>query len=175
LVSADVPRASQGLQAEAAPGAQESPRSEAPELLDQVVLGIKGKLDARTGKAEIRMDPPNLGTVKVSVSLDQGLLTAQFHSESDVVRNLLRDNLEKLKTVLESQGVTVDRLAVSAPADAKQAGQQGQQAGFGSAAHDGRSAGQNQQDARSRQRSAQTESFSRMFEQVKEQPLDLVA
>ena len=42
--------------------------------MDQIVLGLKGKFDAHTGKAEIRLDPPNLGAVKVSVTLDNGTL-----------------------------------------------------------------------------------------------------
>ena len=38
--------------------------------MDQIVLGLKSKLDARTGKAEIHLDPPNLGALKVSLTLE---------------------------------------------------------------------------------------------------------
>jgi flagellar hook-length control protein FliK len=159
--------------AETAPNVQESPNSQAADTMDQIVLGLKGKLDARTGKAEIRLDPPNLGAMKVSVTLENGQLTAEFQSPSSVVRDLLRGNIEKLKTVLEGQGVTVDRLAVSAPPDTGNPNQN-PQASFGSATHDGRSAGQHTQDPRSNQ-GRSGDGFARLFTQAQEAPLDLVA
>lgn len=162
--------------AESAPAAQESPQSTTPETFEQIVLGLKGKLDARTGKAEIRLDPPNLGRVNVSVSLNNGTLTAEFQSASDVVRNLLKDNIDKLKSVLQGQGVAVDRLAVEAPAaPATAGGNSAQQQSFGSATHDGRSAGQYQQNGRQQQPPAQGDSFARLFRQTQEAPIDMVA
>jgi flagellar hook-length control protein FliK len=156
--------------------AQNSPRSEGSDTFDQVVMGLKGKLDARTGKAEIRLDPPNLGTVRVSVTLNDGQLTAEFQSASTLVRDLLKDNLDKLKTALQGQGVTVDRLAVDAPPalSAPAGAGQNAQSSFGSATHDGRSAGQFQ-DGRSGQQRSAGEGFARKFAQALEAPLDLVA
>jgi flagellar hook-length control protein FliK len=161
--------------ADLAPAAQETPRPAASETMDQIVLGLKAKLDARSGKAEILLNPPSLGAMKVSISLDNGILTADFQSPSGLVRDLLKGNLEKLKNVLQSQGVSVDRLSVQAPPDTANSGQNSQ-ASFGSATHDGRSAGQYQQ-SRSQQRSAggSGDGFARVFTQAQEAPLDLVA
>lgn len=164
------------VQAESAPAAQESHAADPADTFDQVVMGLKGKFDARSGKADIRLDPPNLGTVHVSVSLENGSLTAEFQSASNVVRDLLKGNLDKLKTALQSQGVAVDRLAVDAPPSAGATPGQNSSASFGSATHDGRSAGQ--QDGRSgQQRSGGGggDGFARMFTQAQEAPLDLVA
>jgi len=163
--------------AESARAAQETPPADAPDPMDQVVLGLKGKLDARTGKAEIRLDPPNLGVVKVSVTLENGILTAEFQSGSGVVRDLLKGNLDKLKTALQGQGVAVDRLAVEAPPSGSDTGtaSQNPQASFGSAAHDGRSAGQHQSDPRAGHQRSGGEGFARVFTQAQEAPLDLVA
>ena len=163
--------------AEVAPAAQDSPGTSTPDPVDQVVVALKGKFDARTGKAEITLDPPNLGPVKVSVTLDSGVLTAEFHSDSDLVRNLLKGNLEKLKSVLQGQGVAVDRLTVVAPpaSDSQAAPQSSQQHAFGSSTHDGRSAGQYQRDPRPGQRSQDAHAFDRFFRQAQDPPLDLVA
>jgi flagellar hook-length control protein FliK len=164
--------------AESTAAAQDSPSSDGQSTFDQIVLGLRGKLDAKSGKADIRLEPPNLGSVRVSVSLENGALTAQFQSSSDAVRSLLKDNLEKLKSVLQSQGVTVDKLAVDSPdAVAPAAAQQSnQQASFGSASHDGRSAGEYRQDPRSQQRRpAEGESFSRALRATSEAPVDMVA
>ena len=158
--------------AETALKAQELSPDPAHDPLDQVVLGLKSKLDSRTGKAEIRLDPPNLGAVKVSLTLESGTLTAQFESSSDVVRDLLKGNLAKLKSVLETQGLAVDRLSVEPPPSASSSGQN---ASFGSATHDGRSAGQYQSDARSQQRRPESEAFAVLFSKAQDAPLDLVA
>jgi len=49
------------------------------------------------------------------LSLTNGSLTAEFQSSSGLVRDLLKSNMEKLKNVLEGQGVAVDKLAVESP------------------------------------------------------------
>jgi len=110
--------------------------------------------------------------VKVSLSLDSGNLTAQFESSSEMVRDLLKSNLDKLKTVLEGQGVSVDRLAVEPPATAQS---QDPGASFGSATHDGRSAGQYHQDSRSSRHSPEADGFASLFREAQDAPLDLVA
>jgi flagellar hook-length control protein FliK len=159
-----------------APVAQDSPSAADNDTYDQIVMGLKGKLDPRTGRAEIVLDPPNLGTLKVSVALENGVLTAEFQSASDVVRELLSNHLDKLKTVLQSQGVSVDRLAVGAPsAQSTAGGNQGQQTSFGSAAHDGRSAGGFQQEQRRGQERPDNQTFARLFQQSRDEPIDLVA
>ncbi len=168
--------------AQTARAAQESPAPDPQQTFDQVVLGLRGNFDPRNGTAEIQLNPPNLGALHVSVALQNGSLTAQFQSSSDMVRGLLKDNLDKLKSVLEGQGVTVDRLVVNAPnpsAPASGSSQQsgGQQPNFGSAAHDGRSAGQ-YLDQRPGQRRPDADSFARLFRQAagsSQAPVDLVA
>ena len=168
--------------AEAAPAAHESPAMSPQETYDQIVLGLKGQMDPKSGKAQIMLDPPNLGAVKVSLSLANGVLTAQFESSTSAVRDLLKSNLDKLKTVLQGQGIAVDKLAVDAPAAAKDAGTAGgqmQQNASGSGTHDGRSAGGFGQDSRSGQERWQqpngANGFAQMFAQTQEAPIDLVA
>jgi flagellar hook-length control protein FliK len=158
-----------------ASAAQEPPVSDGAQTFDQVVLGLRGKIDARNGKAEIRLDPPNLGTVHVSISLDKGTLTAQFQSDSDSVRDLLKGNMEKLKTVLESQGVAVDRLSVESPAT-KAAAPDASSAQAG--ANNGRSAGQYHQNASDQRRSQKESStFSRVWREATQDaaPMDVTA
>ena len=168
--------------AEAAPAAQESPAINPQETYDQIVLGLKGQMDPKSGKAQITLDPPNLGAVKVSLSLANGVLTAQFESSTSAVRDLLKSNLDKLKTVLQGQGIAVDKLAVEAPAPANDSGATGgqmQQNASGSGTHDGRSAGGFGQESRSGQERWQqangANGFAQMFAKTQEAPIDLVA
>jgi flagellar hook-length control protein FliK len=163
------------VRAESAQPAQDLPTPDPQQTFDQIILGLHGKFDPRAGKAEIRLEPPNLGPVKVSVSLENGALTAEFQSSSDLVRGLLKDNMEKLKSVLESRGVAVDRLAVDAPRDAVAAPTGQGQSAFGDASHDGRSANQYQQDPRSANPRRPDAAFAALFKNAAAAPVDLVA
>ncbi len=164
--------------ASSASAAQDSPSADPSNAFDQIVLGLHGKIDARNGKAEIRLDPPNLGTVRVSVNLDHGTLTAQFQSSSDVVRELLKSNMEKLKTVLQSQGITVDKLAVGSSTAPERVAENLPSPSPNAAANDGRSAGQYQQNGADRKRpQKEPAAFSRAWQDATADaaPIDLVA
>jgi flagellar hook-length control protein FliK len=101
-----------------ASAAQDPPAVDRQQLLDQVLAGMRGKLDARNGEATIRLDPPNMGTLQVKVQLENGTLNAQFLSDQPLVRGLLTEHMDRLRSVLEGQGIVVDRLVVPVPAPA---------------------------------------------------------
>jgi flagellar hook-length control protein FliK len=163
--------------AESAAGAQEPPPVDPQQTFDQVVLGLRGKMDARNGTAEIQLNPPNLGTLNVSIQLQNGALTAEFKSGSEVVRDLLKGNLEKLKSVLESQGIAVDKLSVQATAGRAAPAPVAAGQAVGPTNPDGRNGGQQGQEQRSgRQAAQEDESFARLWQDLQAQaPLDLVA
>ena len=172
----------EGGGAEIAAEAQESPLANASETYDQIVLGLKGQMDPKTGKAQILLDPPNLGAVKVSLSLTNGVLTAQFESSTGAVRDLLKSNLDKLKSVLQAQGIAVDRLAVNAPA-ANDAGTTGDRCGTACIRVRGTRRPERRRfragspfgaGAAGRTRAAAKRS-AQMFAQSQEAPIDLVA
>jgi len=154
-VAVAVPVAVSSEGAEVATPAQQLPPVREDRIFEQVVLGLRGKLDAKNGKAEIRLDPPNLGPLHVSLRLANGTLTAEFRSSSDVVRELLKTNMEKLKSVLEGQGVAVDKLAVRSSASSESR--------TDSQNHDGRSAGNFGRDSQHGQRRQQDNNTNSLF------------
>jgi|GEM_PF-2851113 len=158
--------------AESAAPAQETPRAVNENTFEQVVLGLRSKIDAKNGKAEIRLEPPNLGVVHVSMQLTNGQLTAEFKSGSSMVRDLLSTNLDKLKSTLESQGVAVDRIAVNPTPSTEKSTGNPQQSTTASQhqQHDGRSAGGFGRD-QTQQRRGNAETFQRLWQEQ----LDLVA
>jgi flagellar hook-length control protein FliK len=64
------------------------------------------------GSMQIRLDPPELGALKVSIEMANGQMTATFQTSNEQATQLLSHSLNQLKHVLESQGVAVDRLQV---------------------------------------------------------------
>jgi flagellar hook-length control protein FliK len=80
---------------------------------DNIVKGVHGELLPRGGTMQIRLDPPELGALQVTVQLRDGVMTASIQTTSDEATRLLSHSLNQLKHALESQGVSVERLHVA--------------------------------------------------------------
>jgi|GEM_PF-6477581 len=76
----------------------------------------------------IRLDPPELGTLKISVTNQSGTLTTQLESPSAVVRGILETHLPALKDALTNAGVEVSKFSVSSGLDFGAHAQKQQQA-----------------------------------------------
>ena len=136
---------------------------------DRIVTSLRSQLLPNGGTMHMRLDPPELGVLQVTVRTQDGVMTASFETSSDQATKLLRHSLGQLKAVLESQGVTVEKLHVQqSPRD--------QQAGNNS---EDRQQQQSQQDSQSsaRQEQQRREMLRRMWSRlgIGSDPLDLVA
>jgi flagellar hook-length control protein FliK len=89
----------------------------------KIVTGIHGELLPNGGAMHLRLDPPELGDLLVSVQMRDGVMTAAFQTSNDEATRLLSHSLGDLKATLEAQGVTVERLHVQqAPRQEQDAG-----------------------------------------------------
>ncbi|WP_019910407.1 flagellar hook-length control protein FliK [Paenibacillus sp. HW567] len=111
---------------------------------------ITGKLDVvqKGGVAEatISLFPENLGQVDVKITMQNGHLVAQFLTQHAGAKDMLEQQMNQLRTALQSQGLQVEKLEVTqnnTPLQSQFNGQQGRGSGFG---------GQ-QQERRSKERS----------------------
>lgn len=151
-----------------------------------VARGLRNVVQQGGGSLTMRLTPHEMGTVRVQMQLVGTAVSAQFHTESEAAHSMLSQQLTQLRSTLESQGLSVERLNVQmmpstsssssssqastgqhqAPSD--QGSQQQQQASDGRSrgflGHDG---GQGRQpNGRGSQREAQ-EAFRRLlFNQV---------
>jgi flagellar hook-length control protein FliK len=78
----------------------------------QIITALHGQLLPNGGSMQIRLDPPSLGVIQLSVEMKDGALTASFQTSNDDATRLLSHSLGQLKTALESQGVSVEKLQV---------------------------------------------------------------
>jgi flagellar hook-length control protein FliK len=84
----------------------------------KIVSAVQAQALTNGGTMQIRLDPPELGALQVMVHMQDGVMTASFHTSNDDATKLLSHSLSQLKQVLESQGVSVERLQVQqAPKD----------------------------------------------------------
>ncbi len=64
------------------------------------------------GGLTLRLTPPELGTVRINLQLQGASVSADFLAESDAGGRLLTKQLTQLRSALENQGLTVERLGV---------------------------------------------------------------
>jgi flagellar hook-length control protein FliK len=64
------------------------------------------------GQLRLRLSPPELGSLRLDVSVRQGILTAHVEAETPQARLLLLDNLPALRERLLEQNIKIERFAV---------------------------------------------------------------
>lgn len=139
----------------------------AADNIDKIVTSVHTELLPKGGSMQLRLDPPEMGALSVTVRMNEGVLSASFQTSNDEATKLLSHSMGQLKTALETMGVTVDKISVrqSAPAESTPQGQQG----------DGQH--QHAHDHPARQEQQRRKMLQRMWRKlaIGSDPLDMVA
>jgi len=104
-------------QAPLSPNAQS--QDQPNQFVNRVVRGLSAMVNQRGGVLNMRLQPPELGQLRVQMTIARGVVTAQFQPATTEVQALLDRSLATLRTALESHGLVVERLSVQS---AQQAG-----------------------------------------------------
>lgn len=87
-------------------------------MLERVQSTLTEAARARDGKTiSLRLDPANLGRVKVDVSLKDGSLHARITPENQQVMTALREHAHELQGALRKLGLDVDSVTVTVRSD----------------------------------------------------------
>jgi flagellar hook-length control protein FliK len=102
------PRPAGGPEATSGPGSAAG----APPVVQQLAAGI-GRL-RRDGRQEVslRLDPPHLGAVRIEARLDGSQLTLQIHAAVPATRDLLEQELPRLREALAQQGIVPGEVTI---------------------------------------------------------------
>ncbi len=138
----------------------------------KIVGAMTGGATATGGSMQIRLDPPHLGPMAVSIHMRDGMVTASFETQNDEATRLLSHSLGQLKTSLEAQGISVDRLQVQQAPKEQQADNDTRDQQKQSGQPGTRDALSDQQQQQQRQRE---ETLRRMWSRINGDPIDLVA
>jgi flagellar hook-length control protein FliK len=102
-------------------------------MLERVETALKEAARSRDGKTiRFRVEPFDLGEVKIDVSLREGLLHARLKAENQQVTSVLRDRAHELQGALRKLGLEVDSVTVTVSDEAEVdlgTGQQGSAGG----------------------------------------------
>ncbi len=83
-------------------------------MLEKVETAMKEAARSRDGKTiRFRVEPFNVGEVKVDVSLREGLLHARLKAENQQVTAVLREKAHELQGALRKLGLDVDHVTVT--------------------------------------------------------------
>jgi flagellar hook-length control protein FliK len=155
------------------PPAPSTPTSSESQFVEanhqNIVTGIHGKLLPNGGTMTIRLDPPELGALQVSVHMREGVMTAAFETSNDQATRVLSHSLGQLKSALESAGVNVEKLHVQQSPR--------QESGDNSERQSNQRQDQEDQQQQARQEQQRRQMLNRMWRKLAggEDPLDLVA
>jgi flagellar hook-length control protein FliK len=71
----------------------------------------------RDGRVHVRLSPPELGALRIELTLQHGVMNARIEAETTSARNLLLDNLPALRDRLAQQDIRVERFDVDVRRD----------------------------------------------------------
>jgi flagellar hook-length control protein FliK len=66
----------------------------------------------RDGEIRLRLSPPELGSLRLDVRVQDGALVAHLQTETDAARSAIIENLSALRERLSDQGVRIERFEV---------------------------------------------------------------
>ncbi|MCP4343727.1 MAG: hypothetical protein GY799_33855 [Desulfobulbaceae bacterium] len=88
---------------------------------DEVIQQLSQKFQISSkqmdSRINLKLHPAELGELKIDLSLKEGSIRANVVAQSQQTLEILEKNIPKLKTLLESQGFTVDEISVTAESE----------------------------------------------------------
>ena len=94
---------------------QNVPQSNAQQMVDivnQVVQQIRVTMGRETTTMQMQLQPQNLGKVLISVSSNNGVMTANFTVQSEEAKEALQSQIYQLRETLESRNLKVEAVEV---------------------------------------------------------------
>ncbi len=90
-------------------------------LAQQVASTMKNfRFKPGSNELSVRIDPPHLGKLKISVTIDKGKVDANVVAENEAVKRTLEGHLSQLRGALEAQGLKVEQFTVNVDSNSAQ-------------------------------------------------------
>ncbi len=93
------------------------------DIVNQVIDQIKLTSGKELTSIEVMLNPERLGSVHVTVSAKNGILTAQIAAQNEQVKTALENQMTTLRENFENQGIKVDAVEITVMTHQFEAGQ----------------------------------------------------
>lgn len=97
------------------------------EIIRQVAKSIALRGASRSTDVRLALSPPNLGTVRLKISMNDGVLSGSIVTESQSIRHLLQQQVPELREALAQDGIQLGDLDVSTEEQQQPSSQQHQE------------------------------------------------
>lgn len=81
-------------------------------IIEQIMEGASNLLKRGDSRIFINLEPPNLGTLSMEVSVKNDMVRLFMVADGAEVRNIVQANLDQLRTALQGQGLSIDRFDI---------------------------------------------------------------
>jgi flagellar hook-length control protein FliK len=98
------------------PQREQAPQIDASRFVSRVARAFEAA-EQRGGVVQLRLSPPELGAMRIELSLQQGALSAHLETETAVAKSVLLDNLPALRERLAAQDIRIERFDVDVRQD----------------------------------------------------------
>ncbi len=88
-----------------------APRVDPSRFVSRVTKAFESA-QQKGGPIEIRLSPPELGSLQVRLEVKEGILTASMETENQAARNAILDNLPSLRERLAEQQIRIEKFDV---------------------------------------------------------------
>ena len=106
------------------PTGQQLPETQ---LVDQVVSHLAAGNNGETSRMLLRLNPAELGTLRIELTMEGDKLRAQLHAQTQQVQEVLDRHLPQLRDALQMQGLKIDSFRVDVQGGHSQARDQASQ------------------------------------------------
>lgn len=86
---------------------------DAEQIMKQITDFMRNNLNAQGSSVELQLHPASLGTLNISVTAKNGIVTAQFTAQDEAVKAILEGQVAELRSRLDEQGVKVEAIEVT--------------------------------------------------------------
>lgn len=93
------------------------------DIVNQVIDGVKLMASRELTSMEVMLNPEHLGSVHITVTARNGIVSAQIAAQNEQVKTALENQMVTLREQFESQGLKVDAVEITVMAHSFEAGQ----------------------------------------------------
>jgi flagellar hook-length control protein FliK len=92
-------------------------------VLDQVLNQLSFNRAGDKNRVVIRLNPQELGEIKLELVMDKDHLKAQMVAQTRQVQEILEKHMPRLQEALQNQGIKVDQIEVSVDSQSNRGGE----------------------------------------------------
>ncbi len=83
--------------------------------IERIVRLLRSELGRERSRATLRLDPPELGTIRMHIDLQKDRLLLRVDTQSDVAHRLLTEDVEALRAALAQSGIHLEKAEIRPP------------------------------------------------------------